>query len=277
MELAPSNAEAPRELARIYSRMGRFQEAEALFLQAARARPTDWYVAFELGVLYYQHEKYDQAEAILRKALALAPGNELVSRRLGGVFLQQGRYNEAIEELQTSLKIKSNAGTYLTLGATYFYQHRFKEAVAAAETALDLDSSRYYYWGNLGIYYKWTTGEEAKSAPALQKAIELAQRQLAVTPKDGDVRADLAEYRARLGDKTGALAEIASIPDAERQALASRLALAFELTGNRAKAIELIRSKLTNPASLTQIKDDPDLEGLWWDPRFQAAIPRISK
>ena len=38
--------------------------------------------------------------------------------------------------------------------------------------------------------------------------------------------------------------------------------------------IELIRSKLANPASLTQIKDDPDLQGLWQDARFQAAIPR---
>ena len=49
------------------------------------------------------------------------------------------------------------------------------------------------------------------------------------------------------------------------------------LTGNRAKAIELIRSKVTNPASLTQIKDDPDLAALWNDPKFQAAIPQARR
>ncbi len=57
--------------------------------------------------------------------------------------------------------------------------------------------------------------------------------------------------------------EISRIPATAREALASRLALAYELTGNRAKAIELIRSSLTNPATLNQIKDDPDLRGLW--------------
>lgn len=274
IELAPSNAEPTRELARIYSGLGRLQESEALYLQAMQARPTDWSAPYLLGRLYYGEEKYDQAQDVLRKALALAPDNEVVSRTLGAVYLQQGRYDDAIRELQSSLKIKSNAGTYLTLGATYFYQHRFKEAAAALETAIDLDSTRYFYWGNLGIYYKWAPGEEAKSAPSLQKAVELAQRQLAITPNDYDIRADLAEYRARLGDKKGALEEIAQIPDAEQQARASRLALALELTGNRAKAIELIRSKLTNPASLTQIKDDPDLQGLWQDPQFQAAIRR---
>jgi eukaryotic-like serine/threonine-protein kinase len=272
-ELAPSSAEPPRELARIYANTGRLQEAEALYLQATKARPTDWYGHYMLGAFYFLHEQYDKAEKVLRIALSLAPDNELVSRRLGAVYLNQGRYRDAIEELQTSLKIKSNAGTYLTLGGAYFYQHRFKEAVAAVETAIDLEPTRYFYWGDLGIYDKWAPGEAAKSVPALKKALEMAGRQLDVTPKDYDIRADLAEYRARLGDTKGALAEIAQIPDAEQQARASRLALAFELTGNRAKAIQLIRTKLANPASLTQIKDDPDLAALWKDPQFQAAIP----
>ena len=41
--LAPGNAEAPRELARIYEELGRFPEAEASYLRATQARPTDWY------------------------------------------------------------------------------------------------------------------------------------------------------------------------------------------------------------------------------------------
>ena len=36
-----------------------------------------------------------------------------------------------------------------------------------------------------------------------------------MTPKDYEVVADLAEYRARLGDRKSALAEIARIPDGE--------------------------------------------------------------
>jgi hypothetical protein len=86
------------------------------------------------------------------------------------------------------------------------------------------------------------------------------------------VRADLAEYRARLNDTREAMAEIAHIPGSARQSVASRLALAYELTGNRAKAIELIRSSMKNTASLSQIRDDPDLASLWADPSFQRGI-----
>jgi tetratricopeptide (TPR) repeat protein len=142
------------------------------------------------------------------------------------------------------------------------------------ETAVDLDSSRYEYWGNLGIYYKWIPGAGPRITPALRRAIELAEKRLEVTPTDYGIRADLAEYQARLGDSRAAMAEIGRIPEAARQALASRLAIAYELTGNRTKAIELIGPTLTNPASLSQIKDDPDLAPLWADPLFQQAIQR---
>lgn len=51
---------------------------------------------------------------------------------------------------------------------TTYYQHRFAEAVCALETAIDLNANSYTYWGNLGIYYKWTPGDEGKAAPALR-------------------------------------------------------------------------------------------------------------
>jgi eukaryotic-like serine/threonine-protein kinase len=274
IELAPSNAEAPRELARVYSNLGRFADAEALYLQATKSRPTDWYGYLLLASFYYQQERYQEAEGAYRQALKLVPDNDIVRRGLGQLYLQQGRYREAIEELQQSINLKPNPRTYMTLGATYYYQHRFPEAVSALETAIDLDANGYYYWGNLGIYYKWAPGDGGKAAPALLKAIELAEKLLEVTPNDLDIRADLAEYRARLGEAKQALAEIGHIPEGERQSRASRLAIVYELTGNRAQAIQFIGSTLTNAASLNQIKDDPDLAQLWKDPAFQKAISR---
>ncbi len=106
----------------------------------------------------------------------------------------------------------------------------------------------------------------------MRRAIELAGKRLEITPTEYEIRAALAEYRARLGDSHGALAEIDRIPVTSRQALANRIAAAYELTGNRTKAIELILQTLTNPASPTQIRDDPDLAALWADPVFQQAL-----
>ena len=277
IELAPNNAEAPRQLAKVYTNLGRFGEAEALYVKAAKARPTDWYGELLLGFFYYQRERYADAEAALKRARTLTPDNDLVYRNLAAVYVVQGRYREGIEQLQQGLKFKSNAQTYQMLGGAYYLEHHFQEATNAAETAITLDSSRYNAWGNLGIYYKWTPGNEGKAATALGKAVELARKFLETTPKDYNLRANLAEYEARLGNAKASLEEIDRIPPNARKPLASKLAIAYELTGHRKKAIELIRSSLGSAASLNQIKDDPDLVPLWNDPAFQKAVRNVSR
>jgi tetratricopeptide (TPR) repeat protein len=263
MELAPGNAEAPRQLAQVYNLQGRFDEAEALYVRSTKSRPTDWYGYLMLGLFYYERERYPEAEAQLNQAKTLTPDNDLVRLDLGAVYRMHGRYPEAIAEYQQALRIRSNAATYAGLGGAYYYEHRFQEAVAAVEAAIDLDSSDYRYWGNVGIYYRRVPGSEAKSEPALRRAIELATKIAENKKSDYNARANLAEYRARLGDAKGALAEIDRIPVTARTPLTTRLAIVYELTGHRNEAIALIRANLKSQASLNQIKDDPDLEALW--------------
>jgi len=225
-----------------------------------------------LGIFYYQRERYDEAEAALNQAKTLTPDNDMVHRNLGGVYRMHGRYQDAIRELQQSLKIHSTAVAYASLGGAYFYAHRFQEAVTAEESAIDLNANDYRYWGNLASYAKWAPGNEGKIKPALNRAIELALKTLDAQPMDLSIHANLAEYRSRLGDSRGALKEIEAIPAQSRSPFMTRFAIAYELTGHRDRAIELLRSTLKNRASLNQIKDDPDLAGLWRDPEFQKAV-----
>ena len=263
MELEPTNAEAPRDLADVYKDMGRSQEAEALYLRSTKARPTDWSGFNSLGLFYYERQRYTEAEAALNQAKSLTPDNSLVRSNLGGLYRMHGKYQEAIAEYQQALRIRSSAATYSGLGGAYFYQHKFKEAAAALETAIDLDGNDYRFWGNLGIYSHWAPGNEGKSAPALRKAIELATKIAETTKSNLNVHANLAEYRARLGDSAGALAEIDRIPVTARAPFTTRLAIVYELTGHRDKAIDVVRTNFKNPASLNQIKDDPDLAAVW--------------
>src|SRR5690349_8444491 len=78
LELAPNNAEAARQLATIYAKLGRVGEAEALYLRSTKARPTDWAGYVYLGLFYYDRERYDDAIAALNEAKVLAPDNEVV-------------------------------------------------------------------------------------------------------------------------------------------------------------------------------------------------------
>ncbi|MEP6714915.1 MAG: protein kinase [Terriglobia bacterium] len=263
IEIAPGNAEAPRELARLYNSLGRFDEAEASYVKATRSRPTDWYTHLLLGLFYYERERFQNAEKELKVAQGLTPDNDIPARNLGGIYTMQGRYKDAIAQFQSSLSKRNKAVTYASLGAAYFYEHRYRDAAAAAEAAIDLDSSNYFFFGNAGIYYKWIPGSEQKSASSLEHARDLAVKYLEAAPLEYGVRADLAEYRARLGDVRGALAEVGKIPASSRKPLAGRIALVYEMTGHRGEALNVLRANLSTAASLNQIRDDPDLAQLW--------------
>jgi tetratricopeptide (TPR) repeat protein len=170
---------------------------------------------------------------------------------------------EALNEVQEGLRIRSTASLYGMLGSVYFFQHRFQDAVNALDTATELSPNTYRYWGNLGIYAKWAPGNEGKSEAALRHALEMATKAAEAAKTDYNIRASVAEYRARLGDVAGATAELSRIPEAARAGLTGRFAIVYELTGQHDKAVAVVRQTLKNPASLTQIRDDPDLAPVW--------------
>jgi serine/threonine-protein kinase len=263
LDLAPHNADAARQLAELYSSLGRLDEAETLYIRSAKARPTDWLGHLLLGQFYWDRERYPEAIASMNDAKSLARDNHIVRYNLAAVYRAHGKYAEALAEVQEGLRIRSTALLYALLGGVYYYQHRFAEAVAALDTATELAPNGYRYWGNLGIYSKWAPGNEGKSEAALRRAIELATKAADADKTDYNPRASLAEYRARLGDRAGAMAELNRIPESAKAALIGRFAIVYELTGQRDKAVAVIRQTVKNPASLSQIRDDPDLAAVW--------------
>ncbi len=271
IELAPTNAEAPRQLAQILAETGQLKEAEESYIQATKARPTDWYGYLLLGVFYMQQQRYPESEKALRQAQVLTPDNDLVYRNLAVLYLFEGRYSESEAESQKALKGRQSAATYATMASARFLAHRFAEATAAMEAAMELDASIPSFWGNLGIYYRWTKGNEGKAGPAFQKAIEMTVKSLEVMPDDYRARVNLAEYRARVGDAKGALAELAKVPGPAQERRAANVALVYELAGRRGEAIRMV-GNYVSAAALYQIRDDPDLAGLWADARLQKAL-----
>ena len=168
-------------------------------------------------------------------------------------------------ELREALKIRSNPFSMPPWEAFYYYQHQFPAAVTALETATDLSPDIYWCWGNLGIYAKWAPGNEAKSTAALTRALQLAVKEAELDKTNYGIRASIAEYKARLGDTKGALAELERIPEAMRRALTVRFSIVYELSGMHQRAIAVVRQNMTGSASLNQIKDDPDLAAVWRD------------
>jgi serine/threonine-protein kinase len=271
LQLAPGNSDAYRALGEAYGGLGRYKEAEGAYREAIRRRPTDWNAHFLLGWFYAQRTRYQEAEVEYFAAKKLSPDNEIIYRNLAVIYMRQGRYRDAIAQLQQSLKLQPFPRTYSSLGVAYYYLGDYRQASAALETAIDLDSRVYSFWGNLGAVYRHAETDQTKAESALRRAVELAETVLGTNPDDNNLRANLAEYHAKLGNRQAALAQVERIPAASRPQYAGRIMLAYELTGNRAKAIELLRAvPATTP--LHDIKNDPDLTKLWNDGAFQAAL-----
>lgn len=272
LQIAPGNAEAYRMLGLDYSAAGRYSEAEAAYLEAVKLRPTNWNGFMLLGIFYYQRGRYAEAKTAYEKALALTPDSALVTRNLAGVHMRLGQYAEASRLIQQTLEKAPSARGYNTLGIAYYYERRFQEASSALESALDIDSSIYTIWGNLGTVYRWMPGSSAKAKAAFGRAIELGGKAMRITPSDNSIHANLAEYYAKLGQKQDALAQIQAIPEGSRRPYMARIALAYELSGERKQAVETVRSLLVDASALSDIRNDPDLEKLWKDPDIQSIV-----
>ena len=183
--------------------------------------------------------------------------------------MREGKFRQASDMISKTLQFEPSARIYSTLGIAYYYQHRFQEAAAAVNAGIAINPGLYRSWGNLGTFYRHLPGNERQAQEAFRKAIDLANKSLEVMKSDYTTRANLAEYWAKLGDRKKAMAEIDVIPPAVRREFADRIVLAYELSGDRKRAVETVKSLAPGDPVLTFIKNDPDLESLWRDPALR--------
>jgi tetratricopeptide (TPR) repeat protein len=219
--------------------------------------------------------KLSEAELQLRLGSKYAPENASLIRGIGRIYRMEGRYAEAVKELQRAIQLQPLASAYNSLGLTYYYMHEYKRSVLAIEAAIELNGRTHLYWGNLGSSCAMSPEDREKSVPAFRKAIEYAEQVLKVTPTRYGAIADLAEYRARLGDKKEAWAEIQRLPESARGAVASRLILAQDLTGLRKEAIESVKKYFPNRQRLREVLDEPALASLHADQSFKELVARM--
>jgi serine/threonine-protein kinase len=274
LERNPASDNAHRGLAAAYEAQGKLEEAEETYKHAIALRPSYWGSYRELGVFYFRHGRYDDAAAMFRSCTELAPDNARAYTSLGGIFYLQGRWEQAEQLYEQSLAIRETSVAYSNLGTVYFFQGRFAEAVRMFEQATALQPNDYLLLGNLADAYRWTSGLKSKAGPAYRHAIELAQVQLEVNPRDPDVRSDLAVYWVKMGEPEKALAAMAA---ARKQApndvnVLFQSVVVYYLAGQRARAVDALIQAIQAGYSLAEIRADPELVDLRRDLRYQRAV-----
>lgn len=85
--------------------LGRFEDAEQVFVEAAAQQPDRWEVHFHLGEVYQVMQRIEESEEAYTLALQREPSSWLALNGLGQLLIHQKRHEEAIELLQRACDI----------------------------------------------------------------------------------------------------------------------------------------------------------------------------
>ena len=268
---------ALRGLADAYEKLGDTHSAEAAYQQAIALRPQYWAGYNRLGVFYFHQSRYADAIRAFRRVTTLAPENFEVYSNLGAVLSADGNYAEAIKVLQKSIEIRPTLEAYSNVGSAYFALRKFSDAAQMYQQGLKLDDRDSMIWGNLGDALYWTPNRRPEAAAAYRKAISLAETKLQVNPRDANLLAFVATYKAMSGEKTAAIAVVQRAVDlAPGDAdVRFRAALVYNHFGDVDATIASLEKAVAAGYPAAAIRDTPDFDPLRDNPRIQAMLAKL--
>jgi len=271
-ELDPKSSTPPRLLGALYYKMGKHDQSARALKQALQLDSRDWRTYMDVGLNDYRDGNYKQAASQWEMGLKIDPDNLLLLRDLGGAYHAVGRDDDAVATLQHALVIKPTADVYNNLGTILFYQGKYDQAVPAFEKVVALSANGFDNWGSLADAYRWSTTQKDKAGAAYQSAIRLVREQIARSPDQMELRADLALYLAKSGDKDAAISALPQGGKVTDPSILYNIATVYELCGNRAKALDSLRAAVKAGQDMNDIKNDPELVSLRTDPRYQLNV-----
>ena len=275
--LDPANAAAHRWLGETAARSKDDRNAEAELRKALELQPRDAELHNALGWFLYKSARYEQAAAEFRRVNTLAPDRAAAWRNLGASLHMLGDYAGAARAIQQSLEIEPEPAGYTNLGTLYFFQGLYPQSVTAFEKAVQLGANNHLMWGNLGDAYRWTPGNQAKATEAFATALQLLDDEIRSHPGDATLQSRKALYLAKHGDARAALhtADALLAQKEKDPQILYRLALAFELSGARAKSLDALAGAIRNGYSKEEVKADPELASLRRDVQYQRMMVAV--
>lgn len=104
IELKSDYAPAHFQIALVYQRMGKIDEAIRKMEETKNFASLDVGVAFQLGVLYWQKNDLDKAKIEFERAVALSPNYSNARYFLGLIYDKEGEKKKAIEQFERIAK-----------------------------------------------------------------------------------------------------------------------------------------------------------------------------
>ena len=270
----PASIQAQYYIGDVYEAQGKTEEAEKAYRAVIDRQRWYWLGYSGLGTLYYNHGRFAEAAQQFRTMIDLATDNPLGYYDLGATYIAVGRYDDAITILRKGLSLKETsaaAAAWSNLGGAYMYLDRQEEAIDAMKRATDIEPHNHVFWRNLADSYHQVPSRAAEAKSAYERALEAAEAQVTVNPKNVEAIGGIGLYNAHLGRKAEATASIAqalSLSPKDSDVLFTA-ALVYEIIGDRSEALSALDEALKAGYSLEEIEKEPELRILRSDPRYQ--------
>ncbi len=245
-------------------------EAEEHYRKAIELEPKRWEAHSRYGTFLAGRNRFAEAAKAMESARDLAPDQATVRNNLAAVYHMLEREDDAASELQRGLELRPTPAGFSNLGTLHYYRGKFAESAAAFERALQASGNDPVVWGNLADACRWVPEKKARAREAYDRAIGISRERLQATPDNLVLRARLAMYLAKSGARPEALRELAGL---EKQKISDHgalfhIALAYELSGQRDRALAALSGSLKEGHPLREANRDPELVALRNDPRF---------
>ncbi|WP_161809641.1 winged helix-turn-helix domain-containing tetratricopeptide repeat protein [Stenotrophomonas terrae] len=232
--------------ARTYAALGQEKQALQAFQQAIAARPSDAQIYRLLGYHHWLRGDVPKAIDAFVTATVLQPEDSRLWGSLGGLYLAQGDTVQAGHAFNMSLSIEPNAGALTNLGTMKFDHGEYALAAELFQQATVLEPEDYLHWGNLADALAAAPATAAQAQAPYLRAAHLAQQYVDVRRDDAYALAVLSWYRANLGERARALADLQAARALGTQAAEVALWCAQTLTllGDRAGAHGCVETAL---------------------------------
>lgn len=201
----PADLEVYRQLANIYTRLRRWQDASNAIDQAEQystKKDDKFFIYFLRGTLYERQKLYDQAETEFRKALALDPDNSMTLNYLGYMLADHGmKLDEALGMIKKAVELDPQNYAYLdSLGWAYFKLGQYSLAETDLRKAVERNSTDATVHDHLGEVYE-KTGRLKLAAAQWEASLSEYSHTMAADMDPGDetrVQKKLDSVRVRI-------------------------------------------------------------------------------
>jgi tetratricopeptide (TPR) repeat protein len=218
----PDDAEVLNDLGALYVLSGRADEARELLERAVRLKPEKAEFHNNLGNAWRALEQFEPALAAYRRARELNPQSVTARYNVGQTLAELGRHSEAVDELREGQRLSPRHVELLTaLGRSLGQLGRTDEAISVLREALQLGPTVAASHNSLGLVLV-QGGRLAEAIPSFEAAVRLDPR--AVTSR---LNLGSALFSARRWDE--AAAQFAAVLELRPDDSATPLKLAVAL------------------------------------------------